>query len=68
MGWKRCRKPAELFEVKYFEDKAYLSQSAQLYLEALIFSLEKVYSLTPSFREELSRTKRHLHEYWHFEI
>ena len=58
----------QLFEVKYFEDKAYLSQSAQLYLEVLIFSLEKVYSLTPSFRAELSRTKRHLHEYWHFEI
>lgn len=57
-----------LFEVKYFDEKAYLSQSAQLYLEALIFVLEKVFSLTPSFRAEMSRTKRHLHEYWHFEI
>lgn len=57
-----------LFEVNYFGDKAYLSQSAQLYLEALIFVLEKVYSLTPSFRAEKSRTKRHLHEYRHFEI
>ncbi|MGB9674794.1 MAG: amino acid--tRNA ligase-related protein, partial [Nanopusillaceae archaeon] len=57
-----------LFEVNYFGEKAYLSQSAQLYLEALIYSLEKVYSLTPSFRAEMSRTKRHLHEYWHFEI
>ncbi|WP_258393378.1 asparagine--tRNA ligase [Nanobdella aerobiophila] len=77
-GWYEVQPPilvgnaaentTELFEVKYFDQKAYLSQSAQLYLEALIFSLGKVYSLTPSFRAEFSRTKRHLHEYWHFEI
>ena len=57
----------ELFELKYFDSKAYLSQTAQLYLEAMIFQLEKVFSLTPSFRAEMSRTKRHLHEYWHLE-
>ena len=58
---------ATLFEVKYFGDRAYLSQSAQLYLEALIFSLENVYSITPSFRAEKSRTRKHLTEFWHLE-
>jgi asparaginyl-tRNA synthetase len=63
-----CEETTTLFEVKYFDQKAYLSQSAQLYLEALVFSLGKVFALTPSFRAEKSRTRRHLHEYWHFEI
>ncbi|MCE4620057.1 MAG: asparagine--tRNA ligase [Desulfurococcales archaeon] len=58
---------ATLFKVDFFGDTAYLSQSAQLYLEALIYSLEKVWSLTPSFRAERSRTRRHLYEYWHLE-
>ncbi len=59
---------ATLFEVKYFDKKAYLSQSAQLYLEVLTYTLGKVWSLTPSFRAEKSRTRRHLSEYWHLEI
>ena len=57
-----------LFQVKYYDRIAYLSQSAQFYLESLIYSLEKVYALTPSFRAEKSRTPRHLSEYLHMEM
>ncbi len=56
-----------LFDMNYFGEKAYLSQSAQFYLEVLCYSLDRVYALTPSFRAEKSRTTRHLTEYWHLE-
>ena len=56
-----------LFKLNYFDDVAFLSQSAQLYLEAMIFSLGPVWSLTSSFRAERSRTIRHLAEFSHLE-
>lgn len=58
---------ATLFEVDYFGKKAYLTQSSQFYLEAMIFSFDNVYTIQPSFRAEKSRTKRHLTEFWHLE-
>src|SRR5919108_5574209 len=58
---------SSLFKVKYFDESAYLSQSAQLYLEAMVFCLGPVWSLTPSFRAESSRTVRHLSEFTHLE-
>lgn len=56
-----------LFSIKYFDEEAFLSQSAQLYLESMTFCLGPVWSLTPSFRAEKSRTVRHLVEFSHLE-
>ncbi|MBD51429.1 MAG: asparagine--tRNA ligase [Euryarchaeota archaeon] len=57
-----------LFEVPYFGKKAYLTQSWQLYAEAAMPALERLYTIAPSFRAEKSRTRRHLTEFWHAEM
>ncbi len=63
-----CEGTSELFEMDYFEDeKAYLTQSGQLYLEATAMALGKVYSFGPTFRAEKSKTRRHLTEFWMIE-
>lgn len=53
-----------LFELDFFGEKAFLSQTGQLYLESAIMSLEKVYCFGPTFRAEKSKTRRHLTEFW----
>lgn len=55
---------ATLFEVPYFGDKAFLTQSGQLYVEATIAAFGKVYCFGPTFRAEKSKTSRHLTEFW----
>jgi asparaginyl-tRNA synthetase len=59
-----CEGTTELFELDYFGRNAYLSQSGQLYSEAGIAALGKVYTLGPCFRAEASNTRRHLTEFW----
>ncbi len=58
---------ATLFELKYFDRKAYLTQSSQFYEEAAICVFEKVFVIQPSFRAEKSRTRKHLTEFLHIE-
>ena len=53
-----------LFEVGYFDEKAYLAQTGQLYNEANIMAFGKVYCFGPTFRAEKSKTRRHLAEFW----
>jgi asparaginyl-tRNA synthetase len=62
-----CEGTTTLFEVAYFDDKAYLSQSGQLYMEAAAMALGKVYCFGPAFRAEKSKTRRHLIEFWMME-
>ncbi|NEY71190.1 asparagine--tRNA ligase [Bacillus mesophilus] len=57
----------ELFQTKYFDEDAFLSQSGQLYMEAAAMALGKVFSFGPTFRAEKSKTRRHLIEFWMIE-
>ena len=63
-----CEGTTTLFEVNYIDDqKAYLTQSGQLYVEATAAALGKVYTFGPTFRAEKSKTRRHLTEFWMLE-
>ena len=66
----QCEGGADLFAVDYFGQKneVFLGQTWQLYAEPAIFALEKIYTISPSFRAEKSKTSRHLTEYWHAEM
>jgi asparaginyl-tRNA synthetase len=59
-----CEGTTTLFEVKYFDDKAYLTQSGQLYMEAAAMAHGRAYCFGPTFRAEKSKTRRHLTEFW----
>ena len=59
-----CEGTSNLFETKYFDEKMFLSQSGQLYMEATAAALGKVYCFGPTFRAEKSKTRRHLIEFW----
>jgi len=65
----QCEGGSTLFKVDYFGKKGvFLAQTWQLFAEPAIFSLEKIYTVAPSFRAEESKTSRHLTEYWHAEM
>jgi asparaginyl-tRNA synthetase len=59
-----CEGTTTLFETEYFDQKAYLSQSGQLYNEATAMAFGKVYCFGPTFRAEKSKTRKHLIEFW----
>jgi asparaginyl-tRNA synthetase len=59
-----CEGTSNLFEVDYFDEKAYLTQSGQLYGEAGAMALGRIYTFGPTFRAEKSKTRRHLTEFW----
>jgi len=62
-----CEGTSTLFQVPYFDQLAYLTQSGQLYAEAGAAALGKVYCFGPTFRAEKSKTRRHLTEFWMLE-
>ena len=62
-----CEGTSDLFETEYFDQTAYLTQSGQLYGEAMAMAMGKIYTFGPTFRAEKSRTRRHLTEFWMIE-
>lgn len=58
---------SDLFEMDYFGESAYLTQSGQLYGEAMALAMGKIYTFGPTFRAEKSKTRRHLTEFWMME-
>ncbi|MCC5909865.1 MAG: asparagine--tRNA ligase [Clostridiaceae bacterium] len=62
-----CEGTTDLFEIDYFGENAYLSQTGQLYAEAAAMAFGKVYSFGPTFRAEKSKTRKHLNEFWMIE-
>ncbi len=62
-----CEGTTTLFETDYFDTRAYLTQSGQLYLEPACMAFGRVYCLGPTFRAEKSKTRRHLTEFWMIE-
>ena len=62
-----CEGTTTLFETDYFDEKAFLTQSGQLYMEAAAMAFGKVYCFGPTFRAEKSKTRRHLTEFWMIE-
>ncbi|HLG42847.1 MAG TPA: asparagine--tRNA ligase, partial [Planctomycetota bacterium] len=59
-----CEGTTTLFETEYFDEKAYLTQSGQLYNEATAMAFGRSYCFGPTFRAEKSKTRRHLIEFW----
>jgi asparaginyl-tRNA synthetase len=62
-----CEGTTTLFETQYFDERAYLTQSGQLYMEAAAMAFGRVYCFGPAFRAEKSKTRRHLIEFWMME-
>ena len=62
-----CEGTTDLFETDFYGDPAYLSQSGQLYGEAMAMAMGKIYTFGPTFRAEKSKTRRHLSEFWMIE-
>ncbi|MDI1234420.1 MAG: asparagine--tRNA ligase [bacterium] len=62
-----CEGTSNLFETDFYGDPAYLSQSGQLYGEAMAMAFGKIYTFGPTFRAEKSKTRRHLSEFWMIE-